>query len=100
MAQGCDMTIPRFLVLVMMLLSLCALPSSVISAEPLADSPGMRMLEEIQSVITDLAEQARPSVVNLFPLPGPGRSRDPIGERAPNVPGSGSGLIVDPDGYI
>ena len=94
------MTVSRLLTLLM--LSLCALPSSVISAGPvsLADSPGMRMLEEIQSVITDLAEQAKPSVVNLFPLPGPGRSRDPIGERAPNVSGSGSGLIVDPDGYI
>ena len=66
----------------------------------LTDSPGIRMLEEIQSVITELAEHAKPSVVNLFPVPGPGRSRDPMGERAPNISGSGSGLVVDPDGYI
>ena len=88
--------------LAFLILSMYALPASLISAGPLsaADSPGMRMLEEIQSVITDLAEQAKPSVVNLFPLPGAGRSRDPIGERAPNVSGSGSGLIVDSEGYI
>ncbi|HXV68848.1 MAG TPA: hypothetical protein VD738_07975, partial [Nitrospira sp.] len=32
------------------------------------DSPGLRILEEIQTVITELAEQAKPSVVNLFPV--------------------------------
>ncbi|HSA61019.1 MAG TPA: Do family serine endopeptidase [Nitrospiraceae bacterium] len=66
----------------------------------LTDSPGIRMLEEIQSVITDLAEQAKPSVVNLFPLPSPGRSREGPGERMPNASGSGSGVIVDSDGHI
>jgi serine protease Do len=66
----------------------------------LADAPGIRMLEEIQSVITTLAEQAKPSVVNLIPLPGQGRSRDAGAERAPNATGSGSGLIVDSDGHI
>lgn len=67
----------------------------------LADSPGIRMLEEIQAVITDLAERAKPSVVNLFPLQGPGRARDQGGERTPpNTPGSGSGLIVDSEGHI
>lgn len=66
----------------------------------LTDSPGIRMLEEIQSVITELAEQAKPSVVNLFPLQA-GRTRDQGGERTPpTTPGSGSGLIVDRDGYI
>jgi serine protease Do len=59
------------------------------------------MLEEIQTVITELAERAKPSVVNLFPLQGPGRTREPSGERTPpNTPGSGSGLIVDSDGHI
>jgi serine protease Do len=67
----------------------------------LADSPGIRILEEIQSVITELAEQAKPSVVNLFPLQAAGRSREPVGDRTPpNTPGSGSGLIVDSEGYI
>lgn len=65
-----------------------------------ADSPGIRMLEEIQTVITELAEQTKPSVVNLFPLPGAGRLREGSGERTPNASGSGSGLIIDPEGHI
>lgn len=73
-------------------------------AEPAAskssDSPGLRLLEEIQTVITDLAESARPSVVNLFPLSGAGRGRESAQERAPNALGSGSGVIIDPEGYI
>lgn len=67
----------------------------------LKESPGIRILEEIQAVITELAEQAKPSVVNLFPLPAPGRSRESGADRPPpNSPGSGSGLIVDREGYI
>jgi serine protease Do len=58
------------------------------------------MLEEIQTVITELAEAAKPAVVNLFPLSGPGRTREMPQERIPNSPGSGSGLIVDADGHI
>ena len=53
---------------------------SFAAAEPAApkssDSPGLRLLEEMQTVITDLAESAKPSVVNLFPLSGPGRGRE------------------------
>jgi serine protease Do len=64
------------------------------------DSPGLRMLEEMQTVITDLAESAKPSVVNLIPLSGPGRGRELSQERAPNASGSGSGVVIDPDGYI
>ena len=65
-----------------------------------ADSPGIRMLEEIQAVITELAEQAKPSVVNLFPITSTGKIREGSGERTPNASGSGSGLIVDSTGYI
>lgn len=65
-----------------------------------ADSPGIRMLEEIQTVITELAEQAKPSVVNLFPITTIGRLREGPGERTPNALGSGSGLIVDSEGHI
>lgn len=64
------------------------------------DSPGLRMLEEMQTVITDLAESAKPSVVNLIPLSGAGRGRELSQERAPNASGSGSGVVIDPDGYI
>jgi serine protease Do len=65
-----------------------------------AELPGIRLLEEIQAVITNLAEQTKPSVVNLFPLPNTDRSREGSGERAPNASGSGSGLIIDSDGHI
>jgi serine protease Do len=64
------------------------------------DSPGLRLLEEIQTVITDLAESAKPSVVNLFPLSGPGRGKEQSQERAPNATGSGSGVIIDSEGHI
>ncbi len=58
------------------------------------------MLEEIQTVITDLAEQAKPSVVNLFPISGAGRPRESGADRTPGASGSGSGLIVDNEGHI
>ena len=58
------------------------------------------MLEEIQTVITDLAEQAKPSVVNIFPISGAGRPRESGADRTPSASGSGSGLIVDNEGHI
>lgn len=64
------------------------------------DSPGLRLLEELQTVITDLAEEAKPSVVSIFPVQTIGRSRDGSGDRVPNSTGSGSGVIVDPSGHI
>ncbi len=66
----------------------------------IADSSGIRMLEEIQTVITDLAEQAKPSVVNIFPISGAGRPRESGADRTPSASGSGSGLIVDNEGHI
>ncbi len=85
-----------FPVLVYPALALAGPTADAVCAEP----PGIRLLEEIQAVITNLAEQAKPSVVNLFPLSSTGRSREGSGERAPNASGSGSGLIIDSDGYI
>ncbi|MBA2486520.1 MAG: Do family serine endopeptidase [Nitrospira sp.] len=63
-------------------------------------SPGLRLLEELETVITDLAEEARPSVVSIFPIQSLGRTRDGSGDRVPNSAGSGSGVIVDPQGHI
>ena len=71
-----------------------------IASTPRAVSPGLRLLEELQTVITDLAEQAKPSVVSIFPIPATGRSRDGSGERVPSSTGSGSGVIVDAMGHI
>jgi serine protease Do len=70
------------------------------SAQKPGDSPGLRLLDEIQTVITDLAESAKPSVVNLAPLTAAGRGRELPQERVPNAPGSGSGVVIDPDGHI
>ncbi len=68
------------------------------SAQAGVDSTGMHVLEELQSVITDLAERVKPSVVNVLPL-STNRSSSPR-ERLPNSPGSGSGVIIDSDGHI
>jgi serine protease Do len=65
-----------------------------------SDSVGLRMLEEMQTVITDLAESAKPSVVNLIPLSGLGRERELSHDRPPNASGSGSGVVIDPLGHI
>src|SRR5262244_3736140 len=74
------------------------------AAEPPASSSstanGLRMLEEMQSVITELAESAKPSVVSLFPINATGKGRDFAQERIPNAPGSGAGVIITPDGHI
>ena len=65
----------------------CAVAAPV--APKPSDPPGLRLLEEIQTVITDLAESAKPSVVNLFPLSGPGRGREPVKSGLPMSQGQG-----------
>lgn len=84
------------LVTLILFLFMATTPAHAVSA----DSPGMRVLEEIQTVITDLAEQTKPSVVNLFPITSAGRPRESSTDRTPNASGSGSGLIIDSDGHI
>src|SRR5690348_5085158 len=69
------------------------LPISAPTADATMDSPGMRVMEDLQSVITDLAERVKPSVVNVFPASSI-RSVNPR-ERLPNSPGTGSGVIID-----
>jgi len=78
--------------------------SAADGAEPAGLPPntsnGLRLLEEMQTVITELAETAKPSVVSLFPISLGGKSREFAQERAPNAPGSGAGVIITPDGHI
>ncbi len=69
-------------------------------ASPVADAPGLRLLEEIQTVITDLADRTKPSVVNIFPIQQSGGTQEMRGDRGPNPTGSGSGVIVDERGHI
>jgi len=52
---------------------LLGMPVSTLAAGESAPAPkktsaGLRMLEELQTVITDLAEEAKPSVVSIFPV--------------------------------
>ena len=65
-----------------------------------AETGGMRLLEDLQGVITDLAERVKPSVVNILPIQSGSRSKENPRERVPNSPGSGSGVIVDAQGHI
>lgn len=74
------------------------------SAAPTAPGPsvsnGLRLLEDIEVVITELAERAKPSVVSLFPIITTAKGREFSQERIPNTPGSGSGVIIDSEGHI
>jgi serine protease Do len=62
----------------------------------LAETGGLQLLEELQGVITELAERVKPSVVSV----GAVRAKDSPRDRAPNAPGSGSGVIIDEEGHI
>jgi serine protease Do len=75
-----------------------AAPESATSAP--GTSNGLRLLEEMQTVITELAEAAKPPVVSLFPITATGKGREFSQERIPNAPGSGAGVIITPDGHI
>lgn len=102
MLIGRRMAFPTMLLVVSIL---CMLQSPAESSDTTAsgsavETGGLRVLEELQGVITDLAERVKPSVVNVFPSPGPGHSKELPRERAPNSPGSGSGVIIDPQGHI
>lgn len=77
------------------------IPGTPLRAAPVSQQPpGLQLLEEIQAVITGLAEKAKPAVVTILPAQGRGRLQDSPSERIPHTPGSGSGLIIDPKGYI
>ena len=66
-----------------------------------APSSGLQLLEEMQAVITDLAEHVQPSVVSIYPVQTGGKwSKDVSRERLPGAPGSGAGVIIDETGYI
>ncbi len=69
---------------------------------PSAPTPsnGLRLLEEMQTVITELAESTKPSVVNLIPISDYGKGRESQQERVPNATGTGSGVIIDSEGHI
>jgi len=61
---------------------------------------GVRLLEEIQNVFTNLADRVKPAVVNISPVSVSAKSGETPRERGPNNPGTGSGVIVDKDGTV
>lgn len=79
-------------------LSLCLAPPPGFVGPALAatDARGLELLEEMQSVITDLAERVKPAVVSI----GLVRPKEAFRDRPPNPQGSGSGVIVDQAGHI
>jgi len=76
--------------------SLCLPTIASDSAAASAETGGLRLLEEMQDVITDLAERVKPSVVSVGAI----RPKDSLRDRPPNAPGSGSGVIIDQEGHI
>src|SRR3990172_596529 len=66
------------------------------------DLPGLKALTEFQDVFVDIAEHVKPAVVNISTGGTPAAPR-PGGERfrqRPDSPSSGSGVIIDKEGYI
>jgi len=72
------------------------LPMMTGSSAARADTGGLHLLEELQGVITELAERVKPSVVSVGAI----RPKDSLRDRPPNAPGSGSGVIIDQEGHI
>ena len=65
------------------------------------EKSGVRLLEDIQNVLIDLADRVKPAVVNIAPLAASAKSLEKTPrERGPNNPGTGSGVIVDKQGFI
>ena len=64
------------------------------------DLTGLRLLEEIQSVLVSLADRVKPAVVNIAPVSASVKSGETPRDRGPNNPGTGSGVIVGKEGLI
>ncbi|MFO0773488.1 MAG: Do family serine endopeptidase [Nitrospiraceae bacterium] len=81
-------------------------PSHAAQATEVAQKPspsaasGLRLLEDMQTVFMELAEQTTPSVVSVFPIQQHPGHPDPNRERTPSATGSGSGVLVDAQGHI
>jgi serine protease Do len=66
---------------------------------------GLKALQDLETIFVELSDRVKPAVVNISPAPirtsEPNSKTPPRrGERAPNAPGSGSGVIIDKKGYI
>ena len=92
-----------FMAFIFLLGSLIPIAWDAHAALTLGESKGLALLEDIQDAITTLAEQVTPTVVNVSPIrkfDQPHTQQNPSRKRTPIKPGSGSGVVVDEDGYI
>ena len=71
------------------------------------EGPGVKVLQDLETVFVDIADRVKPAVVNIAPAPAAAARTPDAGqkpsrprERAPEAPGSGSGVIIDKKGYI
>lgn len=94
-----------FILLLCMLFVLPILQISSVDTILAADeASGLKLLEELENVFVELSNRVKPAVVNISPSPSfvppaPKPDEGP-GEKPPELPGSGSGVIVDKSGYI
>jgi serine protease Do len=83
------------------ILSSFLVPSPTLAKD---ETSGIKLLEEFQSVFVDIADHAKPAVVNISPKTGAihpsSRQNEGQREKPPEAPGSGSGVIIDKRGYI
>lgn len=93
----------RVILSILMIMSLSTF-LGVTPARSKESSSGLKLLEEFESILVDIAEQVKPAVVNIAPvsqkLSAPAPQRQIPGQRPPEAPSSGSGVIVDKKGYI
>jgi serine protease Do len=79
------------------LVSLSLGSPSFVSAK---DTSGLKALTELQDVFVELADKVTPSVVNISTgTSSPPKSGERFRQR-PDSPSSGSGVIIDKEGYI
>jgi len=84
-------------------ISALALAAALMGAPPAAtaakETSGLKAMIELQDVFVDLAEHVKPSVVNISTGGNPPPRSERFRQR-PDSPSSGSGVIIDKDGYI
>jgi serine protease Do len=80
-----------------------SLAAALLGFPPLAtaakDTSGLKAMTELEDVFVDLAEHVKPSVVNISTGTAPPPRSERFRQR-PDSPSSGSGVIIDKDGYI
>lgn len=84
------------------------LPSMAMGVEIKSDmEAGFKLLEQFQNSFINIAEQVKPTVVNISPSTGAPHAarpdmppRESPRERPEAPPGSGSGVIIDKKGFI